>query len=129
MNRRRAWNVLAALLVLFGYYMFVKETGMGIPCPFRYFFHIECPGCGISRMILALSEGDLKGAFSAHPVLLIWSPFLVYITGKCISAYLYDRAAELRRWERYALYLLLACLIIFFVVRNLPSFAGWAAVF
>ena len=47
-------------MLLFGYYLFMKHTGLGIPCPIRYFFHIQCPGCGISHM---LPTGKLQKSF------------------------------------------------------------------
>ena len=42
-----------------------------IPCLFRYFFRIPCPGCGMTRALLSLLRLDLKGAFCYHP--MVWS--------------------------------------------------------
>ncbi len=41
-------------------------------CPFRLLTHLPCPGCGMTRAMLALGHGDLRAALIAHPL----SPFL-----------------------------------------------------
>jgi hypothetical protein len=38
-----------------------------LTCPSKYFFHIDCPGCGLQRSILALFEGDLIKSFQLYP--------------------------------------------------------------
>ena len=48
-----------------------------IPCMFRHFLKIECPGCGLTRAYLALLHGDLSGAFSFHP--LFWTVPILYL--------------------------------------------------
>lgn len=37
-------------------------------CPFRYFLGIPCPGCGMTRALLALLRLDIEGAFYYHPL-------------------------------------------------------------
>ncbi len=39
-----------------------------IGCPFRFFFGICCPGCGMTRAILALLRLDFSNAWDAHPL-------------------------------------------------------------
>ncbi len=41
-------------------------------CPFRLLTHLPCPGCGMTRAMLALGHDDLRTALVAHPL----SPFL-----------------------------------------------------
>ncbi|MDR2474525.1 MAG: DUF2752 domain-containing protein [Bacteroidales bacterium] len=38
-----------------------------LPCPTKYFFHIDCPGCGLQRSIIALLEGDLAKSLAVYP--------------------------------------------------------------
>ena len=40
-------------------------------CPFRLITHLPCPGCGMTRALLALFHGDLHSALTIHPL----SPF------------------------------------------------------
>lgn len=38
-----------------------------LTCPSKYFFHFDCPGCGLQRSILALFEGDFGKSISLYP--------------------------------------------------------------
>ena len=115
---KRGLKVLAVFALSAGSYLFLRYTGVGIPCLFRYFFHMECPGGGVSRMILAISRGEFREAFLSHPVLFCWSPFLLWIIVKNIAAYLYGKPVSLHKWEQAGMILLLISLAGFFVWRN-----------
>ena len=61
--------VLLALLFL----LFVYK------CPFHYFLHIPCPGCGISRAYMAALRLDFKAAFAYHPLFPTVAPAILYV--------------------------------------------------
>ncbi len=44
--------------------------GHMLSCPFKKYLHIECPGCGMQRSLVALLRGDWAGSFSLYPALL-----------------------------------------------------------
>jgi hypothetical protein len=48
-----------------------------IGCPIRFLTGICCPGCGITRAILSLLQGDLQKAIYFHP--LFWFPFIFVV--------------------------------------------------
>lgn len=60
---------LAAMLLLTGYYERFLGFLQGhlLACPSRRYLHIDCPGCGLQRSILALLRGDLAGSLHYHP--------------------------------------------------------------
>ena len=68
------WTVLAVGVI---YFCWLKVTGIGIPCIFRKITGWYCPGCGITTLILCISEQDFVGAFWANPFLFVTSPFLL----------------------------------------------------
>ena len=43
-------------------------------CPFRAIFSLDCPGCGMTRAVLMLLEGDISTAFSLHPFVFLCIP-------------------------------------------------------
>jgi hypothetical protein len=45
-----------------------------LPCPSKYFFGIDCPGCGMQRSFLELIRGNFAESFFLYPALL---PILV----------------------------------------------------
>lgn len=50
-------------------------------CPFRLFFHIECPGCGMTRALFSLMKLDFKQAFQYHslfPLVILCGGYYVF---------------------------------------------------
>jgi hypothetical protein len=42
-----------------------------LTCPSKYFFHIDCPGCGLQRSLIALLEGDLRKSLELYPATIL----------------------------------------------------------
>jgi len=60
------------ILIDFNYYVDLVswlEQHM-LPCGFKYFFGIDCPGCGLQRSIILLLEGNLWESILMYPPLL-----------------------------------------------------------
>jgi hypothetical protein len=52
-----------------------------LPCPFKYLFGIDCPGCGFQRSVLALLRGDFSLSFKLYPPTV---PLLIcFISAAC----------------------------------------------
>ena len=66
----------AVLAAGIGYGLFCVKTGMGIPCVLHEVTGLDCPGCGISRAILALARLDFAAAFGYN---LIWPVIVGYL--------------------------------------------------
>ena len=49
-----------------------------LTCPSKYFFHIDCPGCGLQRSIIALLEGDLGKSLALYPATIPMLMLLIY---------------------------------------------------
>ena len=43
------------------------EAGPSL-CPFRAWSGLPCPGCGLTRSVVALAQGDLAGSLHFHPL-------------------------------------------------------------
>ena len=50
------------------YTFLILHTPFRIPCLFREVTGLQCPGCGTSRMALALMRFDIPAAFAYNPV-------------------------------------------------------------
>ena len=59
-------------------YLSVFEYFFGMICPFRIMFGFSCPGCGMSRAIIALLHLDFMQAIHYHP-LVICIPFIIFL--------------------------------------------------
>ena len=71
-------KIAIVLSVCILYVVFVKITGVGIPCLIKAVTGKYCPGCGISRMFLAMLELDFKKAFAYNPLLMVLLPFCIF---------------------------------------------------
>lgn len=49
-----------------------------LPCPAKHFFHIDCPGCGMQRSIIALLKGNLIESLSLYPATIPIFALLIY---------------------------------------------------
>jgi len=64
--------LLGLILLFLKYYNTLVswlENNM-LPCYFKYFFGIDCPGCGLQRSILLLMSGNVKASIQMYPPLL-----------------------------------------------------------
>ncbi len=50
-----------------------------LPCPYRKYLHIECPGCGFQRSCIALLRGDVSGSFAYYPATIPILLLLVFL--------------------------------------------------
>ena len=57
-----------------------------LSCSFKHNFHIQCPGCGFQRSLIALLEGNFTESFKLYPalipLLLLWLILLLHLIFK-----------------------------------------------
>lgn len=84
-------TVLVLIMLLLGYYFLNSQYNIGIPCIFHELTGYQCPGCGITRALFSLLQGDIKKAFSYNQLIFFLAPFIIayfiytnyiYILGK-----------------------------------------------
>lgn len=116
-NRDKLKKVGALLLIGAAYYIFVMLTGVGISCPVYTLsrHRIKCPGCGMSRACISLAHLDIKAAFCYHPAFIVLSPLMA----ASLFAWLIDKA---ERFRLIADIIILVVLLVYCVLRNIPSF-------
>lgn len=125
MNTRRK-KILRTGSILLGagllYAFVVQRIGFGIPCPFHALTGLRCPGCGVSRMCLALLRGDLGEAFVQNRCVLLLLPVLGYVAAAWCVGYVRRGERLLHGSAKAAAVLCAAALLFFGAVRN---FIGW----
>ena len=101
MNKERLKKTLLFVIVLFVvaviYYIVNRLTGIGLPCIYHEILHLNCPGCGISRMFFSMMELDFYQAFRYNPLMFILFPFGLFILFDLLIAYLYERPTKFFR--------------------------------
>lgn len=123
--KKRLYHVtgigLALLSVGILYGVFVKKTGWGIPCIFHLITGLKCPGCGVTRMFVALLGGDVRGAFEANPAVLILSPVFLWVFITYVAGYVKTGIWRLGRLQNGAVWLSAVVLIGYGIGRNILS--------
>jgi Protein of unknown function (DUF2752) len=94
--------------------------GYAPPCLTRMIIHVPCPGCGFSRSLLQLLNGNLKNSFRYHPMTV---PTIVFAVIYALSALFSPLVAQRIREGKYCLYL--ACAFLFvWLARMLLNVIG-----
>lgn len=78
---------VAIFLLGLGYAGWIWETGIAIPCFFHEITGLQCPGCGVTRLCLALLQLDFIGAWKANAGLLCLSPVLIWAIAQRVIRY------------------------------------------
>jgi hypothetical protein len=88
-------------------------------CPFRALTGLDCPGCGGTRAVYALTQGDLAAAFEHNLLAMLVLPLLVIGWAGWLAARLGWRERPFVLSGR-AGFTIAAAFTVFWVVRNLP---------
>ena len=121
--KKRAVRVIVKYAVIVGigllYALFVSVSGIGVPCPLFTLTGLQCPGCGVSRMALALLQWDFASAFRANPVILLTSPTLLFCLLRAEICYIRTGEVCSSRLYRILLCAEAVVLLVFGIVRNI----------
>lgn len=99
-----------------------NEPGHYPTCPVLFTTGYYCPGCGALRAAHDLFGGDLAGAFARNPLIYVIVPVGILAWANLVaraSGRSYFAVQRIRPWSLYAV---LALVIVYGVLRNLP---GW----
>lgn len=121
-KKRLAAAVGLALAAGLGYAAWVRATGLGVPCPFHMLTGLYCPGCGVTRCISALLQGNWQAALRSNAAIVVLAPFFVWLGWAAARSYLACGSIRLARRQNAAVYVAIAALVVFGIVRNLPAF-------
>ena len=104
--------------VLLGYYIFVRLTGLAIPCLFHEITGLKCPGCGITHMMLNIAQLRFKDAFFCNPLMFVLFPMIC--AGLCAKLLFMPEWLEIHsKVYRTIEIILLSAVMIFGIVRNI----------
>ena len=120
--------VAEVLLLGTAYVIFIKITGWALPCPIKLVTGKYCPGCGISRMLLAALRFDFEAAFLANRFLFFLLPvILVYALIKA-SYYVITGKNKQSLPEQVSILFVSILTIAFWVLRNMEAFSYLAPI-
>ena len=102
-------------------YRFDPTTHSFYPvCHFYEMTGLLCPGCGASRALYHLLHGHWETAFRFNPLLVVSLPLIGWFVARYVMRALRNQPTSLLIKPLW-LWLMLAVLVLFAVVRNLPG--------
>ncbi len=113
---------LAVGILLIIYYRFDPKVYSYFPeCPFHKFTGLDCPGCGSQRAVHALLRGNIAAAADFNLLLVLSIPFLsVHVVYTVLAMLRKNRM----RWKvidnPLTPKIILAVVLVFWIVRNIP---------
>lgn len=116
---KRTGIILSAGVV---YYIIFKLLGQGIPCLIRLVTGKYCPGCGISRMFIALAEGDFASAAGYNLLVMSALPFIALFGIRYGVSYVKTGRNQPDKPEIAALVIAGVLTAVFWVLRNTEAF-------
>lgn len=121
--KKRAVKVITSGMVFLVagifYACFVEAAGIGVPCPFYAVTGRYCPGCGVTRMCIALLKFDIAAAFESNAMVLILTPVLLPVLIKNVVSYVRTGMYHLGKTENILIVAAIVLLIVFGIWRNL----------
>ena len=125
-KQKRQINVLRTVCIVLCagllYALICRRTGFAVPCPVFTLTGLRCPGCGTTRMCLALLHGNVAEAFRQNRAVLLLLPAFAYIAAAWCVGYVRRGDRLLHGAAKWCAYAAVVLLLAFGAVRN---FLGW----
>lgn len=106
------------ILIIIWVFFFLLVLNQEIKCLWNEMTGLYCPGCGITRMLIAMIQLDFYQAFRYNPFL-----FLLIIFSIVYILYSLFKFKTIERINSKLLFVILIITILFGVLRNIPCFS------
>lgn len=92
------------------------------PCLFHKLTGMHCPGCGATRAVGALVKGDLLQALAYNVLFILFLPVILVAGYRQARQLWTGEPARGWRLSSRMLYVVMALIISYWVLRNIPVF-------
>lgn len=103
-----------------------NEPGHYPSCPLLWATGLYCPGCGTLRLLHALAHGRPDVAFGLNPLVFVLLPVFGYLWARWTLRSARGLPMASRLLRPGPAYALVAVVLVFWVLRNLPFAAALA---
>lgn len=116
--------LILSLIVLYGYYFLNLKFNFYIPCLFYEKTGLYCPGCGITRCIFSIINGNYKEAFNYNRLVFIMLPFLIAYFIYSLYLYIFNKKDNItKKIPNQVFIIVLLITILFGIIRNTNYFS------
>jgi hypothetical protein len=82
----------------------------------------HCPGCGTTRALHALLNGEVGQAFAYNALAIVAFPFLVVSLLRSLWFWLWDRPGRPIKFPHQLTWAIAIAFILFWILRNIPVY-------
>ncbi len=126
--QKRFWIISGLGICFFFLFLIVcwliQNNVLSFPCLFYHLTGFYCPGCGMTRAVFALMHFQLEEAFHNNALIYLLLPLFLFYGLRFISHYI--KSGKLLSiqdvYSQNTLFLILGIVVLFGLLRNLPSF-------
>lgn len=112
--------VIFILGLIYGYYYLNVTYNIKINCLFHKYTGLLCPGCGITRCIFSIMNGNLIKAYNYNKLLFLLIPFIITYFVYIMYLYIFNKKDKLiKNIPNYMWYSIIIIVILFGIVRNI----------
>ena len=112
------YNHILLFVLFIVYYFLNKYLDVKILCPFHYITGYLCPGCGITRCLFSILEGNFLKAYYYNRFVFLLLPFFIIFYVYSLYLEIYNPKKKLNI-PNYVYTILFIIMIIFGIVRNI----------
>ena len=91
-------------------------------CPFYALTGLSCPGCGATRGMHQLLNGDLTAALDYNALLMLFVPMIIYFVLNLVSVAVRGQTLGIGKLPPAGIWAFAVVLFVFGVLRNLPLY-------
>lgn len=113
--------ITIVVLLILGYGTFIYFNQDLFFCPILKYFHIYCPACGVTRMILSVLELDFYQAFRFNPLIFILLVILILFS--IVQMFTFINKRKLIHINNKVYIGLVIVLIAYTIMRNMECFS------
>ncbi len=121
--RKLGKKTIGFLIVGVVYFFFVLFTKWRIPCVFYAIIHKYCPGCGLTRMFMALGKLDFPLAFRSNAYVFVLLPIAIAWGIYRGVIYVKHGTTAFSKAENICLIVAFVLAVAFTVLRNLAGYS------
>lgn len=118
---------LAGLVAAVGILTLVKNvnpttSGLFPQCPFHALTGLNCPGCGATRGMHQLLNGNFIEALHYNALLVLFVPMIIYFLLNLVSVAVRGKTLGIGKLPPAGIWTFAVVLLVFGILRNLPFY-------
>jgi len=114
-----SFSLMALILLLGLFVIFLYLKGFAIPCVFYELTSLKCPGCGNTRALFSLLSLNFEKMFFYNPLFPIELSYMIYVCLNTLVNYINHNRFAYKTFSKYFDISLLVIIILWGILRNI----------